>query len=342
MLSSRSILCFILGATMLCSTLFVPPAGSDVTVPYEWIVPGAHAEYIQGGPLTLFYPNGTKVIFWEGYSSLLKWTVLDRVGDSARLNLVFVAEGMAMVYVDKSLPDGKIDILDIALVAKAFGKGVYEWGYSPIADVTGLGGEPDQKVNILDISFVALAFGLTSNDPKYNPIVDIAPSDRESEYRRHLHQKTLELDIDIFSRETFFDGKPLGKTCFWAEPYADVGNMIVLYNLPGELVGNVKELDDEWADWLAWTGVTTVYRVQVSQLDPFAWFSARFDWYTGMSIQMFLLGEKPLNPNGTFTFDGIPIKRFAHTPLGTELNIATLEAYKLDLNSTNVQLGPPT
>jgi len=297
----RSVACYLLGVVMLFSVLSATPASSQVTVPYQWIVPGAYAKFAAVTPLALFYPNITRVIFWTG-GPVLEWTVMDRVGDSARLNVTFVAEGMAMVYYEESVPDGIVNILDIALVAKAFGKGVYEWGFTPDADVTGPNGEPDQKVNILDIS------------------------------------RTLILDVDVYSRESFLDGKPLGKTCFWAEPYADVGDDIVLYDLPEEIVGNVTGIDEDWAGW---SGVTS-YRVGVLQYDPFVRMDPHFDWHTGMAMQIYLLGNLQINPDGDFSFNEIPIKRFAYTPLGTELNIGTADAFELNLASTNVQLGPPT
>jgi len=340
MLSSRTILCCLLGVIVLFSVLSAMPASSQVTVPYQWIAPGAYAKFAQTIPVALFYPNITRVIFWTGSSSVLEWTVIDRMGDSARLNVTFTAEGMAFVYYEESVPDGIVNILDIALVAKAFGKGVYEWGFTPNADVTGAEGEPDQKVNILDISLVAVAFGSSPGDPKYGLEADVAPEETMDEYRRYLHRRTLMLDVDIYSRETFLDGELLGKTCFWAEPYADVGDELVLYDLPEEIVGTVGKIDEEWASGYGWTGVTT-YRVDVLQYDPFVRMIPHFDWHTGMAMQIYLLGNTQINPDGDFSWGEIPIKRFAYTPLGTELNIGT-DAFKLTLNSTNVQLGPPT
>jgi len=341
MLSSRTILCCFLGATMLFIAMCAVPVWSQMVVPYEWITPGAYAKYEGEGFLDLFYPNCTTVIFWEGYSSLLKWTVMNRTGDSARLNVTFVADGMAMVYYEESAPDGKINILDITTIAIAFGKKVYEWGFDPNADITGSNGEPDQKVNILDISFVAAAFGSSSDHPKYNLKADIAPEEEAEEFRHHSHLRTLLLDIDIYSRDTFLNSKPLGKTCFWAEPYAGINDTVVLYDLPEEITGTVSKIDEEWASGYGWTDVTT-YKVDVLQYDPYARLNPHFDWHTGMAMQIRLLGDFPLNPNGTYTSDDIRITRFASTPLGIELNIGTLDGYKLFLNSTNVQLGPPT
>ena len=339
MISSRNILCCFLGAIMLCGVLSVMPAWSEVVVPYEWITPGAYAKYksSSAGTYDLFYPNWTRVWFLTG-GPVLEWTVMDRTGDSARLNVTFVAEGMAMVYYEESVPDGIVNILDIALVAKAFGKGVYEWGFTPDADVTGPNGEPDQKVNILDISFVAIAFGSSPADPRYSLKADAAPEETMEEYRRYLHRRTLILDVDIYSRESFLDGEPLGKTCFWAEPYADVGDKVVLYDLPEEIVGTVGGIEEGWAGW---SGVTT-YRVDVLQLDPYACFDPYFDWHTGMAMEIALFGDMPVDPESQFGHNGTRITRFASTSLGTLLNIGNTFTFELYLASTNVQLGPPT
>ena len=345
MLSSRSIEYCLLLVIVLGSALFIRPARSDVTVPYEWIVPGAYARFETDYACNIFYPNYTKILF-DSYplgdsSSFLEWTVLDRTGDSVRLNVTFVAEGTGKMFWTESVSDGEIDILDIATVAIAFGKRVYEWGFDPNADVTGPGGEPDQKVNILDISFLGVAFGSSPGDPLWNPEADIAPEEKKSETGHHLHRKTLLLDIDVYSRDTFLDGKPFGKTCFWAEPYAEVDTEVMLYDLPEEIIGTVTRVSDEWASGRGWPGVTT-YSVHVFELDPFAWFDYHFDWHTGMAMDINLLGDNPLNPDCTYSFNNTKITRFASTALGTELNMGTPDAYLLDLTSTNVQLGPPT
>jgi len=331
--------CYLLGAIALFSTLSATPVWSEVVVPYEWITPGAYAKYNGNTDFSLFYPNHTSVFFLSGISSLLQWTVVDRTGDSVKLNVTFVAEGTAMIWHKESVPDGKINILDITTVAMAFNGRVCEWGFDPNADVTGPEGAPDQKVNILDISFVAVAFGSSLGELSYNLEADIAPEETMEEYRYHLHRKTLLLDVDVYSRESFLDGEPLGKTCFWAEPYADVGDTVALYGLPREeIVGNVSELEE---DWYGWSGVTT-YRVKVLQLDPFVWFDSHFDWHTGMAMEIYLFGKEPFNPEGEYWFDDTRITRFATTPLGIELNVGTAAPCELWLASTNVQIGPPT
>jgi len=341
MLSFRNVVTSLL--LLLFMSLSVMPAGSDVIVPFEWIVAGAYARYKGIGTCDLFYPNCTGVLFWtSGFYSFLEWTVLSRTGDSVQLNVTFYVEGNAKVYYMESVPDGKVNILDIAAVAKAFGKKVYEWGYDYNADVTG-----DQKVDILDISFLAKAYGSSPDDPRWNGKADIAPEEkREVDRPGFIHRKTLLLEIDIYSRDTFLDGKPLGKTCFWAEPYAEINDTFVLYGLsPDELVGTVRSVNEEWGGWYGWPGITTA-GVEVLQLPPapFAWFYTRFDWHTGMAMEVYLLGDQPLNPDAKCTagFNGTEytITEFASTPLGTEFNVG-YSACEVTLNSTSVQIGPP-
>jgi len=335
-----------LSSLLLLSThLLIMSARSDIIVPYEWLVPGAYAKYIGGG-YNVFYPNHTKVSF-KGYpadlESFLEWTVLDRVGDSVLLNLTLFSNGTASVAFMESVPDGKVDIRDIATVAKVFGKQVYQWDYDYNADVT-----EDGKIDIMDIATVAKAYGTTQDDPKYNPDADVAPENWWWSYdERWVHHKNLLLNIDVYSRETFLDGKPLGKTCFWAEPYADINDTVVLYGLPpDEIIGTVKYFYD-MTPWLL-PGVTG-YRVLAFQIDPFIDCHPYFDWDTGMAISVSIQGSQPLNPDAECTVEPpgsdteYNVTQFASTPLGTELNIGSLFSwFYAGLNSTNVQLGPPS
>ena len=331
-----------LSSLLLLSThLLIMSTRSDVIVPYEWIVPGAYAKYI-GGSFSLFYPNYTLIDFSpEGIEAFLEWTVLERVGDSVLLNLTFFVNGTGNIVYTESVPDGKVDILDIATVAKAFGTEAYEWEFDPNADVT-----EDQKVDIIDIFTVARAYGTTQGDPKYNPNADIAPEEvRWFRGIRWVHHKNLLLDIDVYSRETFLDGKPLGKTCFWAEPYADINDTVVLYGLPpDEIIGTVTGFKD-MTPWLL-PGVTG-YTVRAFQIDPFIDCYQYFDWDTGMAISVSLQGSQPANPDCEYTvtlLNGTEynVTSFVSIPLGTELNIGSeFSWFGPDLISTNVQLGPP-
>jgi len=332
-----------LASLLLLSThLLITSTRSDIIVPYEWIVPGAYAKYT-GGSYNLFYPNHTSIDFYStGLEAFLEWTVLDRVGDSVLLNLTFFVNGTAYIAFTESVPDGKVDILDIATVAKVFGKQVYQWGYDYNADVI-----DDGKVDIMDIATVAKAYGTTQDDPKYNPDADVAPEEvRWFQEKRWVHHKNLLLDIDVYSRETFLGDKPLGKTCFWAEPYTDINDTVVLYGSPpDEIIATVYS----FRDMTPWDlpGVTG-YRAKAFQIDPFIDCCPYFDWDTGMAISVSIQGSQPLNPDTYCTVQPpgsdteYNVTRFASTPLGTELNIGSLFSwFYAALTSTNVQLGPP-
>jgi len=333
----KKIVVLLLALMLLLSThLLIMSARSDVIIPYEWIVPGAYAKYIGGTPEFLFYPNHTWVVFHDG-EAFLEWTVLERVGDSVLLNLTFFVNSThAETWFTESVPDGKVNILDIATVAKVFGTEIYEWEFDPNADVT-----EDQKVDIMDIATVAKAYGTIHGDPKYDSKADVAPEELRW-YRdiRWVHHKNLLLDIDVYSRETFLDGKPLGKTCFWADPYVDINDTVVLYGLPpDEIIGTVTGFMDMTLWFLP--GVTG-YTVWAFQIDPFLRLYPYFDWDTGMAIRVELQGSQPADPDCDYTWDDIPVTRFASTPLGTELNLgAQFITFDADLISTNVQLGPP-
>jgi len=320
-------------------------AGSDVIVPFEWLVPGAYA-YYKGIGGTLFYPNHTEVQWsTDDLNVFLEWTVMNRTGDVVRLNLTYLAEGTAWLFYYRSVPDGKVNILDIALAARAFRKQAYEWGYTYNADVAGSEDGADYRINILDVAFVAKAFGTTPDDPNWNSEADIAPEEWKFGSRHVVHRKNLFLDIDVFSRETFLDGKPLGKTCFWADPYADIGDEVLLYTLtPGEIVGTVYDLRDMTSK--GWPGVTR-YDVRALQIDPFINFRPGFDWDTGLAMYIYLQGSQPVNPDVPHQFRDDPddpyqlIYRYASIPLGTELNIGVGIEEILMLKSTNIQIGPP-
>jgi len=322
------------------------PAGSDVIVPYEWLVPGAYAHYHGIGGI-LFYPNHTEVDwFSDGLNVFLEWTVVNRTGDVVRLNLTYFAEGTAWLFYYRSVPDGKVDIRDVAMAARAYGKQAYEWGYTYNADVAGSEDGADYKIDIRDIAFVTKAYGSTPDDPDWNSKADIAPEEWKLGGGHVRHHKNLFLDIDVFSRETFLDGKSLGKTCFWADPYADIGDEVLLYTMtPGEIIGTVIGLRDMTSK--GWPGVTC-YDVRALQIDPFFYFWPRFDWDTGMAMRIFLQGSQPVNPDVPHEYNIGPnrttylIYRYASIPLGTELNIGIGIEEELMLKSTNVQIGPPS
>ena len=55
--------------------------------------------------------------------------------------------------------NGKIDITDVAICAKAFGSKPGSPNWNPIADITGPNGVPDGKVQIDDVALVSKHFG---------------------------------------------------------------------------------------------------------------------------------------------------------------------------------------
>ena len=330
-------------ALMLSTSLLIMSAGSDIIVPYEWIVPGAHARYRGLGSVDLFFPNHTSFSMLKHDESFIEWTVVNRTDDVVQLNLTFYAEGSGFLAWKESVPDGKVDMKDVGLAAKSFARKPYEWDFDLNPDITGPEGTPDQKVDMRDVSLVARAFGSYPGDENWNPLADIAPEEHKTKTKHVVHHKNLLLEIDIYSRETFLDSKPLGKTCFWAEPYADIGDKLVLYGLsPEEINGTVEDFKD--MSNLGWAGVTA-YFVFAIQLDPYSYFAMLFDWDTGMVMEICLQGSQPIDPtnphrvgfpNGTEYY----IYRYAATPIATELNIGYLECHFV-LESTNVQIGPP-
>ena len=331
-------------ALMLLSTsLLITPAGSDIIVPYAWIVPGAYARYRGLSTVDLFFPNHTSFSMLSPDESFVEWTVMSRTDDIVQLNLTFYAEGSGFLAWLASVPDEKADMKDVGLAANNFGRKPYEWDFDANADVTGSQGTPDQKVDMRDVGLVARAFGSYPGHERWNPLADIAPEELKTKTKHVVHQKNLLLEIDIYSRETFLDGKPLGKTCFWAEPYTDIGDKLVLYGLPPEEIkGTVEDFKD--MSNLGWTGVTA-YFVFAIQLDPYCYFAMLFDWDTGMVMEICFQGSQPIDPtnphrvtleNGTEYY----IYRYAAAPIATELNIGYWECHFI-LESTNVQIGPP-
>jgi len=160
--------------------------------------------------------------------------------------------------------------------------------------------------------------------------------------------KELLLDVNIYTRDTVIDGEPIGKTCFWAEPYAEVGQGITLYGKPSDQInGNVIKvvtenvLDQEVKEYFVDVPV---------RLDPCLIITPypRFVWHTGMASAIVLVGSRPVGPKEdiTFTFlneTTVSITRFSSTPLGEKLCVyGGFATYSLYLNETSVRLGPGT
>lgn len=158
-----------------------------------------------------------------------------------------------------------------------------------------------------------------------------------------VFRKTLLVDVDVDTRDSFIDGEPIGKTCFWARPYAELHDKIVLYGLPPEqMIANVTRM--RTVDFMG--EEMKVYHARLFQLDPFAIFTSRFIWHTGMAQVIVLPGQYPVDPRGDYGYGfangtEVEIKRFAHTPLDERLCVYEGgSGYVLSLNATNVRLGP--
>ncbi|HEY4674745.1 MAG TPA: hypothetical protein VIH48_01680 [Candidatus Bathyarchaeia archaeon] len=158
--------------------------------------------------------------------------------------------------------------------------------------------------------------------------------------------KNLLLDVNIYTRDTIIDGESVGKTCFWAEPYANVGQQIILYEKPSDqIAGNVVNV----VTFNVLGKEVKEYFVEVPRrVDPAILFvtNPRFVWHTGMADDIVLVGLRPIGPNETAQYtspDGTVyrITRFSSTPLGEKLRFFSSSAsYEVYLNETNVRLGP--
>ena len=172
----------------------------------------------------------------------------------------------------------------------------------------------------------------------------------EAEHLDVIYLKTLFFDVNVSTREASLDGKPVGETFFWAEPYATAGEEFIVSSPPSDsIVGNVSYVRS-WNHPVA--GNIEVYGVYASQLDPFAMASYVFSWYTGVAIELTLLAPwvVPANyvgrttmtlQNGT-TFN---ITRYAGEPVGTNIGLDAASGSQMvdfELNETNIDLTAQT
>jgi len=152
------------------------------------------------------------------------------------------------------------------------------------------------------------------------------------------HHKTLLIDVDIYTRESFINGEPIGKTCFWAEPYKEVGDNVTVFSDPDLLEANVW-----WVRTAQWPYLEKEFKMYGASLrtdDPNAtvYGSYIFSWYTGVAIEPTFLAppwETPPEWIGNVT-------RYAGTKLGTHLGLAPLAEFAVDLNATNIDLTMET
>ncbi|MGD8565966.1 MAG: dockerin type I domain-containing protein [Candidatus Bathyarchaeota archaeon] len=73
----------------------------------------------------------------------------------------FITTGFEVILVADLNGDGRVDMRDVAIVARAFGSEPGDPLWNPIADVTGpIHMVPDGRVDMRDVAFVARAFGV--------------------------------------------------------------------------------------------------------------------------------------------------------------------------------------
>jgi hypothetical protein len=172
----------------------------------------------------------------------------------------------------------------------------------------------------------------------------------EAEHRDVIYLKTLSFDVNVSTREASLDGQPVGKTFFWAEPYATAGEEFIVSSPPSDsIVGNVTYVHT-WNNPVA--GNIEVYGVNALQLDPFAAASYVFSWYTGVAIELTLLAPwvVPANSVGKFGVTlqngtAFNITRYAGEPVGANLGLDGASGSRMvefELNETNIDLSAQT
>jgi hypothetical protein len=169
---------------------------------------------------------------------------------------------------------------------------------------------------------------------------------RDINFKRYniTHYKSIYVDIDIYNRESFVDDEPIGKTCFWAEPYKEVGDNVTVFTDPDKLEANVWWVRSD--KWSCLEKEFKMYGADLRTEDPSAYASGSyiFSWYTGVAIEPTFFGipwEVP--PDRIGNFCGVfkngteyNITRYAGTKLGTLLGIGPLIELTVDLNATNI------
>jgi PKD repeat protein len=82
-------------------------------------------------------------------------TVTDSDGRTANLTNIITVTGL----IGDLNGDGKVDMRDVAIVARAFGTEPGDPYWNPVADLTGPDGEPDGKIDMRDVAVPARHFG---------------------------------------------------------------------------------------------------------------------------------------------------------------------------------------
>jgi len=108
--------------------------------------------YLSAGEnLTLTFTWNTSTVIPGSYVIYVVTSIVEMEEDIA--DNIFIDGEISIVFIDVN-GDGKVDIMDIAIVAKAFGSDPTLPNWDPRADLNG-----DGKVDIMDIAMVAIHFG---------------------------------------------------------------------------------------------------------------------------------------------------------------------------------------
>ena len=166
----------------------------------------------------------------------------------------------------------------------------------------------------------------------------------EAEYRDVIYRKTLFFDVDLYTREASLDGQPVGKTFFWAEPYATPGEEFIVSSPPSEpIVGNVTYVKT-WNHPAVGKEIR-IYGVYALQPDPYVWASYVFSWYTGVVIEPTLLTPWVVPPEMIGNFGGMfpngtvfNVTRYAGEPVGTNLGLDERDVI-FELSETNIDIS---
>jgi len=157
------------------------------------------------------------------------------------------------------------------------------------------------------------------------------------------YTKTLFVDVNVYTRESFLNGEQIGKTCFWAEPYAMPNDTVTVTAPPSDLITG-----EVW-----YTSTITrfgkeikIYGVVVYQLDPYASGNYVFDWHTGVNLQLTIFGYLPKMASGKQRLPReITLRNGTKYTITSEATMLLGEKlgmegeYVFDMVDTNINLG---
>jgi len=167
-------------------------------------------------------------------------------------------------------------------------------------------------------------------------------------YENITYCKTFLVDVDLYTRESYIENESIGKTCFWAEPYREVGENVTLFTDPDLLVGNIIQVRTDKS--IPAVEQETKYSIAgLIQPDPNAnaFGPYVFSYYTGVCIFQTLIPDEYVVPpelygniinrylNGT----EFNITRCAGTKLGKHLGLHGTQEAQMPLAATNIDLA---